>query len=281
MKKPLHSTAKKTTKTAVKKVTKTAAAKRQLKPELGFNWHDLMTSDVEGAKKFYGAVVGWAFEKQGPEYNVLMVGDQGVGGIMAAPENLKGMPPFWSGYIMVKDVDKHSAAIEKAGGAVHREPFDIPQTIRMAVVAEPSGAVFNVYTPLGTGKMKPIKRGTVGTVGWNELMTSDVAKSATFYSKLFGWRKGNAHDMGPEFGKYQVMKVKRSDHAGMMKRPDFVPRDYWGFYFYVDGIDAAAKRITDSGGKITNGPMQVPTGDWIVQGQDPQGAHFALLSETK
>ena len=274
MKKPIRKAAK-------KKPAKKAIAKRSPKPQFGFNWHDLMTSNVEDAKRFYKAVVGWETAPQGPGYNVLMVGGQGMGGIMAAPAEATGMPPFWSGYIMVKNVDKHCALIKKAGGAVHKEPWDIPGTIRMAVVSEPSGAVFNVYTPLGNGKMKPIPRGTVGTVGWNELATSDLTKSTKFYSTLFGWAKGPTHDMGPQFGNYQLMKVKRKDHAGMMKRPDFVPRDHWGFYFFVDGIDAGAKRITDHGGKITNGPMQVPTGDWVVQGQDPQGAHFSLMSKAK
>jgi len=282
MKKPSRKVAQKLSKKAVKKVTNKAISKPIVKPQYPFNWHDLMTTDVEGAKRFYKAVVGWETAMQGPEYNVLMVGSQGMGGIAAQPEHLKGRAPFWSGYIMVKNVDKHCAAIKKAGGMVHLEPWDIPGTLRMAVVSEPSGATFNVYHPLmSNGSMKPIKRGTVGTVGWNELVTSDVAKSTTFYGKVFGWGKGRTHDMGAQFGKYQLMKIKSKDHAGMMKRPDFMPRDHWGFYFCVDGIDAGVKRITDQGGKITNGPMQVPTGDWIVNAQDPQGGHFSLMSAVK
>ena len=268
-------------KAAAKKSSKKATSKRKTKPQFAFNWHDLMTPDVEGAKRFYKALVGWHTEPQGPEYHVLMAGGQGMGGIMAQPAQMNGTPAFWSGYIMVNNVDKHCAAIKKAGGAVHREPWDIPGTLRMAIVSEPSGAVFNVYQPLMRGAMKPIKRGTLGTVGWNELITSDVAASTTFYAKLFGWDRGGVHDMGPVFGNYQLMKVKSKDHAGMMKRPDFVPRDHWGFYFYVDGIDKAGARIALNGGKITNGPHQVPTGSWIIQGQDPQGAHFSLMSETK
>ena len=272
MKKPVRKPAK-------KKPTKKPAVKTAAKAQFGFNWHDLMTPDVEGAKRFYKAVVGWETQLQG-DYNVLMVGSQGVGGIMQSPSEIKNMPPFWSGYIAVKNVDKHCVAIKKAGGAVVREPWNVPDTLRMAVVSEPSGAVFNVYTPLPGGTMKPIARGTTGTVGWNELITSDVTKSAKFYSKVFGWAKGATHDMGQKFGKYQL-NMKRKRHAGMMKRPDFMPRDHWGFYFYVSGIDAAGKRITQHGGKITNGPMQVPTGSWVIQGQDPQGAHFSLMSETK
>ena len=288
MKKPIRKTSKSLTKKPAKKVAKKAikkatkkATKKPAKVQYGFNWHNLMTRDVDGAKRFYQAVVGWQTALQGPDYEVLMVDGQGIGGIMAQPAEASDTPPFWLGYIMVKNVDKHCAAIKKAGGSVHKGPWDVPNILRMAVVSEPLGAVFNVYHPLMDGSMKPHKRGTVGTVGWNELQTSDLAKSTAFYAKMFGWGKGETHDMGPEFGKYQVMKVKRHEHAGMMKRASFIPRDYWGFYFFVEGIDAGAKRITQHGGKITNGPMQVPTGDWIVSGQDPQGAHFSLMSETK
>jgi len=278
--KPSRKTAVKRAAKAVKKVTKKAPAKRAAKVQYAFNWHDLMTPDVEASKRFYQAVVGWETTPQGPDYEVLLAGGQGIGGIMAQPEHLKGMPPLWSGYIMVKDVDKHCAALTKAGGVVHRQPWDIPGTLRMAVVSDPSGAVFNVYQPMMGGSMKPLKSGTVGTVGWNELMTSGLDKSKAFYAKVFGWGKAKAYDMGPAFGKYELAKIGRNLHAGMMKRPDFIPRDYWGFYFYVDGIAAGKARITQQGGKITNGPMQVPTGQWVVQAMDPQGGHFALISST-
>ena len=109
-----------------------------------FIWHDLMTSDVEAAKKFYGTVVGWTFEAQMPQYHVANAGGTGMGGIMETPEHLKGMPPFWSGYIDVADVDATCAKIEKLGGKVKREPWDVPNVARMAVVADPGGAMFNI-----------------------------------------------------------------------------------------------------------------------------------------
>lgn len=64
----------------------------------------------------------------------------------------------------------------------------------------------------------------------------------------------------------------------MMNKPEQIPVPVWQFYFNVPAIDAAAKRVTDNGGKILMGPMEVPGGSWIVQGMDPQGAHFALMA---
>ena len=95
-----------------------------------FVWHDLMTSDVESAKSFYADVVGWTFSLQPPSYNVLMVGDMGVGGIMETPPEMKGMPSFWSGYVYTPDVDAACVQVKRLGGKIMREPWDIPRLIR-------------------------------------------------------------------------------------------------------------------------------------------------------
>ena len=70
-----------------------------------FIWHDLMTNDVEAAKKFYAAVVGWAFDQQMPTYTVALADGIGMGGIMDTPPDMKNMPPVWTGYIFTPDVD--------------------------------------------------------------------------------------------------------------------------------------------------------------------------------
>jgi uncharacterized protein len=246
-----------------------------------FVWYDLMTPDVEGAKKFYGAVVGWTFSPQPPAYTVLNVNNIGIGGIMETPENLKGMPPFWSGYIYVPDVGKACAEIKKLGGAVHREPWDIPGVIRMAVVSDPTGAVFNIMQPLTSDEMPRVKPGTQGTIGWHELHAGDLAKAWDFYAKMFGWTKGNVMNMGPPAGDYQLFQLGGKDIGGMMNKMPQMPRPVWAYYFNVDGIDAAASRISKAGGKITMGPHQVPGGQWIVMAQDPQGGFFSLVSNTK
>jgi predicted enzyme related to lactoylglutathione lyase len=65
----------------------------------------------------------------------------------------------------------------------------------------------------------------------------------------------------------------------MMMKPPHVPNSYWGFYFCVDAIGAAIQRVEAGGGKVLNGPVQVPGGGWIINGQDPQGAMFSLVSD--
>ena len=246
-----------------------------------FIWHDLMTPDVAAAKKFYGAVVGWTFTEQMPAYTVANVeGDKGMGGIMATPPELGSMKPFWSGYVYMPDVDAACAKIKKLGGVIHREPWDVVGILRMAVVGDPTGGNFNIMQPVSDGRGSFPASTTLGAVGWNELHAGDFNAAWEFYAGMFGWTKGNAMDMGA-MGVYQIFQIEGRDVGGMMKRQDPLPSPMWLYYFNVDGIDAAAARVTKAGGKITMGPHQVPGDLWIVSGVDPQGAIFNLLSSTK
>jgi uncharacterized protein len=245
-----------------------------------FIWHDLMTNDVGAAKKFYSAVVGWTFDAQMPDYHVANANGAGMGGIMATPPELKGMPPFWSGYVYVTDVDATCAQIKKLGGKIHREPWDVPNVARMAVVGDPTGANFNIMAPFDQagGKLPPSS--AMGAVGWNEAHVGELDPAWDFYSKMFGWTKGTVMAMGA-MGDYVLFQIDGKDVGGMMKKQEMLPMPMWLYYFNVDGIDAAAKRITKAGGKIAMGPHQVPGGQWIVSAFDPQGGNFQLLSATK
>lgn len=245
-----------------------------------FIWHDLMTSDVEAAKNFYSAVVGWTFDSQMPDYHVALANGAGMGGIMPTPEHLQKMPPFWSGYIYVADVDASCKQIKKLGGKIHREPWDVPNVARMAVVSDPTGANFNIMAPINRegGKLPPSS--AMGAVGWNEAHVGDLDVAWKFYSEMFGWAKGTVMDMG-KMGNYVLFQIDGKDIGGMMKKQEMLPMPMWLYYFNVDGIDAGAARITKAGGKIANGPMEVPGGQWIVSAFDPQGGNFSLVSNTK
>jgi uncharacterized protein len=245
-----------------------------------FIWHDLMTPDVAAAKKFYGDVVGWNFSHQMPAYEVANVGKAGVAGIMETPAELKGMPPFWAGYIFTPDVDAACAQVKKLGGKIHREPWDVPGMLRMAIVADPTDASFNIMQPFSTEQREMAKEDAVGTVAWNELHAGELDAAWQFYSAMFGWTKGEVMPMG-DMGDYMLFQIDGKDVGGMMKRQEMLPRPMWLYYFKVNGIDAAVARINKGGGKIAMGPHQVPGGQWIVSAFDPQGASFQLISQSK
>lgn len=254
-----------------------------------FIWHELMTPDTDGARAFYSTLIGWdAKDMPMPGFTYttfsLPAYPSGVAGMMALTPELQsqGIPPNWTGYIAVDDVDAMAADYEKAGGAVHRAPEDIPGIGRFAVVADPQGAVVCIMTPkMPEGEVGEWPApGSVGTVGWNELMAGEGASAFDFYAARFGWEKDMAVDMG-EMGIYQTFKHGDRAIGGMMtKRPE-MPMAYWGFYFVVPAIDAATAKVEELGGKVIMGPHQVPGGSWIVACQDPQGAYFNLTSATK
>ncbi|WP_027153841.1 VOC family protein [Mesorhizobium sp. WSM2561] len=253
---------------------------------MSFFWYELMTTDLDAAEAFYTAVVGWKAQPFDgapgmPRYIVMNVGERGVGGLMTQPDEVRqtGMPPAWIGYIHTGDVDASTKSLKEAGGTVHREPDDIPGVGRFAVVADPQGAVFNFLQPIGPDQ-PPLPATTPGNIGWHELYTTDWRAAFDFYAGQFGWTKGDAMDMGP-MGTYQLFAAGGEPVGGMMNKSEQVPVPVWQFYFNVPAIDAAAKRVTDNGGTILIGPMEVPGGGWIVMCTDPQGAHFALTAPVR
>jgi len=248
-----------------------------------FVWYDAMTDNLKAAESFYRNVIGWDAKDSGMtdrSYTIFSIGERSVGGVMPIPKEAceAGMRPCWRGYIGVDNVDDYASRVQAAGGALHRGPEDIPGVGRFAVVADPHGAEFILFTGQDpTQAPQPAQPGTPGFVGWHELHAGDLESAFTFYSGLFGWTKGEAHDMGP-VGMYQLFAVDGVPVGGMMTKTSETPAPSWLYYFNVEGIDAAMERVKKNGGKIANGPCEVPGGSWISQCIDPQGAMFALVA---
>lgn len=250
-----------------------------------FCWYELMTTDVPAAERFYSSVVGWTTRDSGMEgmnYTLAYAGENQAAGIMEIPAEAEGMPPAWVGYVFTDDIEKTAKDIVSNGGQVHREPDDIPGIGRFAVVADSDGAVFSLFSsdesPFTPPFMAP------GHVGWSELMAGSLEKVWPFYASTFGWTKDTTIDMSEGgMGAYQLFSVRGGDAVGgMMTKPAEVPAPpHWGFYFVVEGLDAAGKRVTDGGGQIINGPMEVPGGAWIINCFDPQGAYFSLVAANR
>jgi uncharacterized protein len=246
-----------------------------------FVWHELMTTDTQTAKVFYGKVVGWGGQDAsmpGMQYTLFTAGETRVCGLMDLPEQARAMgaPPSWLGYVGVDDVDATVDRVKRLGGAVHVPPTDIPNVGRFAVVADPQAAVFGLFKWLTPSPDQSTAPGTPGHVGWHELMAADWEKAFAFYAELFGWQKAEAVDLGA-MGTYQLFSVGGQAIGGMFTKPPMVPVPFWLYYFNIGDIDAGAERVKAGGGQILNGPMEVPGGSWIVQCGDPQGAMFALV----
>jgi uncharacterized protein len=248
-------------------------------PKGKFAWYELMTSDTQAAGKFYSDVVGWTTHEMpapgGHPYTTFNIGEVGMAGMLHLPDHTG-----WIGYILVDDVDAHIEKVVEAGGKLWKPATDIPEMLRFAVLSDPQGAAIALFTPHPAmpTPQRPVPPAT-GTIGWHELYTTDLDAGFEFYSKLFGWAKLNDMEMGP-MGTYRIFDQgdqKQMGDGGMMLKPPQVPVSCWNFYFCVDSIGAAVQRVQSGGGKVLTGPMQVPGGGWIIQGQDPQGAVFSLV----
>lgn len=246
-----------------------------------FVWYELMTTDTAAAKDFYGKIVGWGTQEApmpGIPYTMLTAGEVPVGGMMALSEGACDgeARPGWLGYVAVDDVDARAQQVARDGGSVHRAPDDIPGVGRFAIVLDPQGAAVALFKGLEGSEAPEPGLGKPGHVGWHELHAADQAKAFAFYSGLFGWTKADALDMGP-MGTYQLFARSGDPMGGMMNKTEGVPSPFWLYYFAVDGIDAAKRRVEEGGGKVLLDPHEVPGGAWILQALDPQGAMFALV----
>lgn len=249
-----------------------------------FFWSELLAGETGAAQDFYRSVVGWDPKPMGGplDYTIFEYDGGGIAGLMKMPP--VGMPPVWMGYIHVEDVD---AAVEKAkaaGAVVHRAAEDLPGIGRMAMIADPQGAVFHLMkptppegTPVDPRPGAPgFHKTALGHAVWAELHTTDWEKAWNFYSGQFGWAKAQPFDMGP-MGTYQIFTANGEQIGGMFNSPG-MPRPVWIYYFSVPSIDAAVDAIKAGGGAIMNGPDQVPGGTWTLQATDPQGAMFGLTA---
>jgi len=248
-------------------------------------WYELMTSDPEGAKAFYEPVVGWSMTTghgDTDDYGFLTAPDGAmVGGLLRLTKDMTdhGAKPCWLGYLSVEDVDEALKDIEAAGGKTLLPATDIEMAGRVAMVADPGGAPFYVMTPKpppGGGESTAFQAElNRGHCGWNELMAGDGPREVGFYSTLFGWDLPEPMDMGP-MGKYQFVAKDGLTLGAIMTAMPQAPEPRWNHYFFVESIATAKAAVEANGGKVINGPMQVPGGGWILQGIDPQGAQFNL-----
>lgn len=247
-----------------------------------FVWYDVMTTDVEAGKAFYRKVMGWQAKDSGladRSYTILAVGDVAVGGLMPLPDDARarGVPPCWTGYIGVDDVDACAARVREAGGTIAHPPQDIPSVGRYAVIADPQGAVVVLFQGMGKPPDAADTSSAPGHVGWHELHAVDGATAFDFYARLFGWTKADAIDMGA-MGIYQLFATGGAPVGGMMTKTPETPQPFWLYYFNVEAIDAAIARVEEGGGTLVNGPHEVPGGSFIAQCLDPQRAMFAMVA---
>jgi predicted enzyme related to lactoylglutathione lyase len=256
-------------------------------------WYELMTTDPDGAKRFYEAIVpGLTVGDRLPgdlDYRMIGRSDGGsLGGVLGLTEEMRsnGANPVWLGYVGVDDVDATVSRIKAKGGKVLMPAFDIPQG-RIAMVADPQGNPFYVMKPIPPAGQEDKQSDVFSPteeqrVAWNELSTADPVAARSFYGELFGWTSDEFMPMG-ERGEYRFLAhnsqtigaIYHPQNEGLAGKKD----TGWRYYIRVPSMSKAAEAAKSGGGTIASGPHEVPGGDHIIIGIDPQGAEFALVGK--
>lgn len=238
------------------------------------SWVDLSTTDVDAAIGFYAALFGWEAEDQGPEsghYHLFRLRGLEVAGVgPAAPDQ----PPAWTTYVAVDDADEATARATAAGGEVLVPPMDVLDAGRMALIADPTGAVLGMWQPnrhLGARLVNE-----PGTWIWSECSTPEPAAVAVFYRSTFGWEVAPMDDGEG----YLVATVGGREIAGVLPMAgdgwEGVP-PMWMPYFADPGVDTFASRVSSLGGTLIVAPFDTPAGRTAVIA-DPTGAAFAVIT---
>lgn len=237
-----------------------------------------MTTDVAGAMAFYQEVIGWRARDASTShlpYTVLTSGDVEIGGLMGLPEEAtkKGATPRWMGYVGVNDVAVVTDQIKRLGGKIYVPPTKT-NIGRIAVVADLEMATLGLIDEVQPRQSDSCVLDQPACVGWCELLAAEPDKAFAFYNELFGWRRADAE--AGAMDSYQLLSAGDQTIGGIFAKREREPVSFWLYYFNVDDIDAATKRLKDTGGRIFEGPVEVPGDTWVARCVDPQGATFAI-----
>jgi uncharacterized protein len=254
-------------------------------------WVASVHPDPEQAVAFYTEVFGWEAEETmgtnspGRYYlcrlrgrDVAAVGSQRGGGA--------SLLPAWDTYIRVESADDTVTMATDAGGGVIMEPFDLLGAARMAVLADPAGAVFGVWQPGEHRGAQLVNE--PGAWSMSQLNTHDPEGSRAFYGAVFGW-ESDTFDLGegeitlwrlPGYvGGEPEQPVSREVVGAMVptsgdRSPEDVPAR-WSVDFWVADVDATADKAAQLGGEVVGSPFDTSVGRTAVLA-DSQGAVFSV-----
>jgi uncharacterized protein len=259
-------------------------------------WIDTNQPDPNAALPFYGGLFGWEFEDVMPEGSPgrYFIGRIRGGDVAAVGSTPDGAPPVavWNTYIWVDSADEAASKVGAAGGTVVAEPFDVFDAGRMAVCADPEGAMFSVWEPKAHKGAKVVNEH--GALNFNGLATRDAAGATAFYGAVFGWQtlglpSGEMWTL-PGYGDHlEESTPGLREQMGQMGAPDgFIDvvaaltpiadgdtttPAHWSVTFGVDDAEATATAAKELGGEVVSGPFDAPWTRMVIL-KDPQGATF-------
>jgi uncharacterized protein len=243
------------------------------------SWADLSTSDLDAAIKLYTDAFGWDVTKEdipgGGVYAMFRINGKDVAAASTLQEEQAklGIPPHWNVYVTVEDAEQAAKQAEASGGTIVAPAFDVMDFGRMAVIADPTGAIFSVWEPKANIGAQVLRE--PNTISWTELATSDPDKAGPFYAEVFGY---TLTPFGPD-DSYTVFTKGEAQIAGMMKVPAEQMPPNWAVYFRADDPDEVTKKVKAAGGQAYLEPQDMPEVGRIAVLADPQGAAFGVIKD--
>ena len=248
-----------------------------------FCWMELGAADQAAAKSFYTSLLGWTFTEfpmgPGELYTIFRLQDRDVAGAYALNQEMRarGVPPHWMIYVAVQSADEAAARAGQLGGKVVNGPFDVMDAGRMAVLQDPTGAMFSIWQ---AGRSPGIGiAGEFGSFCWADLSTPDVDRAKDFYSGLFGWKIAPGENdpsgyLHIQNGEQMIGGIPPAS----MRNPGVPP--HWLIYYYVADVDASAAQAKSLGASLLLPPMSIEHVGRMSVIRDPQGAAFAVFKDT-
>ena len=243
-----------------------------------FCWAELGTNDQQGAKAFYNRVLGWTPVDLpiGPDqfYTMFQLEQREVGAATTLSHDQRehGVAPHWMLYVGVENADATAAQAESLGARILVKPFDVFDAGRMAVIQDPTGAIFSIWqakTSIGIRLT-----GISGTLCWADLATQDQPAAEVFYRSLFGWEltPGEIHT-----GYLHI--INRGEFIGGIPPADSSggAPPHWLLYFLVTQLEPALEQVKHGGGTVVVPATSVEKVGRFAVIQDPQGAFSALF----
>jgi hypothetical protein len=240
---------------------------------------ELVTPDLAAAEHFYGSLFGWTFRdfKAGAsDYAEAYLDGRVIGGIVhkdiPAGEHRQ---PSWLSFIAAGDVDAVEKAAMQNGAKVLREPHDVPNRGRQAVLADPQGAVFAVLS--SSSGDTPDVLAAPGEWIWSSLITADPDTDAAFYQKLFNYEVYDTP--APDGAEHLTLATENYARASANPLPanKATLHPHWLNYIRVDDTVATAAKVEALGGRVLVPPRVDRHGGKVAIVADPSGAPFGLL----
>lgn len=246
-------------------------------------WDELHSKDREKAEAFYKTLFGWTSTpvEVNPDYTYHLLNRPDNGQMFAGShqqgDEEKDAPSFWLVSLGTPDVDKVTARAAELGATVIMQPMDIPGIGRFSLFTDPQGATVSALT-YADGGSAPDRGEGPGHIVWHELVSSDPAASADFYSALFGFTAEQS-DMGDL--KATVFKQGGEMFANILPKPSPEAPDAWVFYVEVADIEKTVAAAEKAGGSVIAPPLPIPPIGIVAWLADPTGAVFGVLQPSE